>query len=156
MRELFGIVDSDILSVVKRLETFDWEKLLNDISYRGIYVCNTIDYKEKDEDYDPENIFELKNPYDDSSEKVKYIKKFSYVDVNDSFDAIALNGDESKIYAWHSPCMEEEHKGKSTQENSFPYYFIPFDLSSEKTWKKEYKKWKIKYRQRCDFLSKKN
>lgn len=133
LQSFFDIDNCDILNVVKKLSNYNWNNFLNDILYKGIYVCRLNDYKEDDED-------NINNEVE--SQKYTYIKSFDFELINDSFDAIIVNDDDSKIFAWHSPCMSEIQNNKSTQENNFPYYFIPFDLSSEETWKNEYDKWK--------------
>lgn len=141
-----GITDCDILSVVKALSTCDWDNILTGIEYKDIYVCKLTKYKEKDELYDTENIFQLRDPYNPSDKKEQYIRRFDYCRVNDSFDAVVLNDDYSKIYAWHSPCMQEtQPDNECSQRNNFPYYFIPFDLSLEDGWKDKYDEWKEKY-----------
>ena len=62
------------------------------------------------------------------------------------FDAIAPINNESKFFAWGSPCMQYvDDSGETSQINIFPYYFIQFDLNSEGEWKNEYNKWKLKF-----------
>uniref|UniRef100_A0A6C0AEV8 Uncharacterized protein n=1 Tax=viral metagenome TaxID=1070528 RepID=A0A6C0AEV8_9ZZZZ len=134
LQSFFDIDNCDILNVVKKLSSYNWDYFLNDILYDGIYICYLRDYAEDNDEDNTNNKIE--------SKKYSYVKSFDYCFVNDSFDAIIENDDKSKIFAWHSPSMSEIQNNKSTQENNFPYYFIPFDLSSEETWKNEYDKWK--------------
>jgi hypothetical protein len=151
MRTFLNIVDCDILNAIKQLEEFDWNKLLvtNENGecgcgeYGGVYLCKLTKYKTIDENFDEKNLSQLQDPYDPTNANIKYIRRFDYCLVNDSFDAIFLNNDCSKLYAWHSPCMIEE--SDNGQENTFPYYFIPNDLSSKETWYDKYQEWKVKF-----------
>lgn len=149
LMNFFNIENPDILEVVKFFSTYDFDSLLNDVHYRGIYLCELINYNSIDENYDPENILSLTHPYDDkSNEKYNYVKRFQYCNVNDSFEAVMVDNDNSKFYAWFSPCMAQRLNLESyntTQQNTFAYYFIPFDLSSEETWRPMYEQWKILY-----------
>lgn len=149
LMDFFNITNPDILEVVKFFSTYDFESILNDVHYHGIHICKLVDYKPIDENYDPENNLMLSDPYDDNStNRYKFVKRFQYCHINDSFEAVFVDNDESKFYAWYSPSMAQRlnpYSYETTQENIFPYYFIPFDLSSENKWKPIYEMWKCRY-----------
>ncbi len=127
LQNFFNVSDCDILSVVNKLSSYDWDVLPLEYTSVEPYLCE---------------IHEVNNSSTETNNI--YVQRFNYVEVNDSFN-VFTTVDKTKFYAWHSPTLEELIDGDYTQENSFPYVFIPFDLSMENVWREDYNKWKELY-----------
>lgn len=143
VKKYLGITKIDLLEVIKELEKYDWNSLIDNENFmHGLYLCKLTKYKPIDNNYDENNMLALAKPYDNSTNEIQYIRRFDYSAVNDSFDAITLNNSDLTFFAWYSPCLEEyQHE----QENTFPYKFVPFDLSLESNWREDYNQWKYNY-----------
>jgi hypothetical protein len=150
----------DILNVVKKFKTFDWNSLENKIEIKGIdYIFLKYSSNETDND---DNINNNDNDDDNLMENFICTCDFPY---NDPSSFVNYSDDVNSFYIKYSHCWMEGNCGYGSTNhkefndkvtccnqipfkilnNSFKFTFVPFDLSEKSIWIDEYVKWKERF-----------
>lgn len=127
----------DIYDMITLLQSIDLNFFLNSYSYGGLNLCRLFESTDENKNEDL---------YTEENNKDLYMEVNEYSEVtnlvfNDS-NTYGLGKD--FLYYWYTPSVEEEINGLWTQKNTFPYYFIPFDIEEREKCigHQEYLKWK--------------
>ena len=147
----------DVISIVKKLQNFNWNSLDNKIKIKGIDQITNYYIGQKNNNDNDNN--------DNDIIKLMVISNCSSNHYNDPFSLINYSNDVNSFYIKYSHCWiegelidggnkhykygDEEINGEQIPfkilTNSFKFTFVPYDFSEKNIWIDEYIKWKERF-----------